>query len=46
MLDGRRAGFEITAHDPVEKVALGKHYRFIVDVEKSIARLKKKAAKE
>lgn len=46
MLDGRRAGFEITAHDPVEKVAFGKHYRFIVDVEKSIARLKKKVEKE
>jgi len=46
LLDGRRAGFEITAHDPVEKVATGKHYRFIVDVEKSIARLKKKVKKE
>ncbi len=42
-VDGRRVAFEITARDPVEQVANGKHYRFVVDVNKSIARLKKKA---
>lgn len=44
-LEGRRAGFEITAHDPLEKAAAGKHFRFIVDVNKTLERLKKKAEK-
>ncbi|MBX7233244.1 MAG: hypothetical protein K1X65_02595 [Caldilineales bacterium] len=41
-LDGRRAQFEIVAHDPVEPVARAAHARFIVDVNKTLARLKKK----
>lgn len=42
---GRRVAFEITARDPVEEVARGKHNRFIVDVNMSLERLKAKAAK-
>ncbi len=41
-MDGRRAVFEIAASDQVEKIAFGQHVRFIVDVNKSIERLKKK----
>jgi predicted thioesterase len=41
-LDGRRAQFEVVAHDPVEPVARASHARFIVDVNKTLARLKKK----
>ncbi len=44
-LDGRRATFEISAQDAVESIAHGKHHRFIVDVEKSIHRLRSKAEK-
>ena len=42
MLEGRRAVFDVTASDQVEKIAVAKHTRFIVDVDKSIERLKKK----
>lgn len=45
-LEGRRVTFEITACDPVEDVANGKHTRFIVDVNKTIQRLRQKADKE
>ena len=41
-LEGRRALFEVAAHDPVEPVARATHARFIVDVNKTLARLKKK----
>lgn len=43
-LDGRRATFDLTAHDPVDKIAQGRHVRFIVDVQKTVARLAKKQA--
>lgn len=41
-VDGRAVKFEFDARDPVEKICHGKHQRFIVDVEKTIARLKGK----
>jgi fluoroacetyl-CoA thioesterase len=42
---GRLVTFDITALDPVDAIARGKHVRFIVDVKKSKERLKAKAAK-
>ncbi len=41
-VDGRAVNFEFNARDPVEQICHGKHSRFIVDVEKTIARLKSK----
>jgi predicted thioesterase len=41
-VDGRAVNFEFSARDPVEQICHGKHSRFIVDVEKTIARLKGK----
>ena len=41
-VDGRAVNLEFNAHDPVEQICHGKHSRFIVDVEKTIARLKGK----
>ncbi len=38
-VDGRAVRFEIKGRDPVDKICHGKHSRFIVDVEKSIAHL-------
>jgi predicted thioesterase len=42
-IDGRAVTFEIDARDPVEQICHGKHSRFIVDIAKTIARLKEKA---
>ncbi len=42
-VDGRAVTFDIDAHDPVEQICHGKHSRFVVDVAKTIARLKGKA---
>jgi predicted thioesterase len=42
-VDGRAVNFEISARDPVEQICRGSHKRFIVDVAKTIERLKKKA---
>jgi predicted thioesterase len=44
-LDGRAVSFEVTARDAVDDVARGRHNRFVVDVEKTKARLAAKAAK-
>ncbi len=41
-VEGRAVNFEFSACDPVEKVCLGKHSRFIVDVDKTVERLKGK----
>ncbi|MCP4333438.1 MAG: LysR family transcriptional regulator [Gammaproteobacteria bacterium] len=41
-LDDRAVSFEIDARDPLEQICRGKHSRFIVDVEKTVARLKGK----
>ena len=41
-VDGRAVTMEISAQDPVEQICRGSHSRFIVDVEKTIERLRKK----
>jgi len=43
-LNGRAAVFEIEAFEKAEKIGQGRHARFIVDVEKTRARLQKKRA--
>jgi len=44
-LDGRAVTFNIAVRDAVDDVARGIHNRFVVDVEKTKARLAAKAAK-
>ncbi|MDE2228727.1 MAG: LysR family transcriptional regulator [Alphaproteobacteria bacterium] len=44
-LKGRLVTLEIVARDPLDQIARGKHVRFVVDTEKTIERLKAKAAK-
>ncbi|HEY4775933.1 MAG TPA: LysR family transcriptional regulator [Xanthobacteraceae bacterium] len=44
-LDGRKVTFEISARDELEPIAAGTHVRFMVDVAKTLERLKAKAAK-
>lgn len=44
-VDGRKVTFEIEARDDLEKIAEGTHTRFVVDVGKTLERLKAKAAK-
>ncbi|WP_207063188.1 thioesterase family protein [Motiliproteus sp. SC1-56] len=42
---GRAVSFDILVSDPLEKVAMGKHNRFVVDVQQTAQRLQAKAAK-
>ena len=42
-VNGRAVTLDINAQDPVEQICHGKHSRFVVDVAKTIARLKGKA---
>ncbi len=42
-LDGRMVSFEFGGRDSVEQICHGTHSRFIVDVAKTIERLRKKA---
>jgi fluoroacetyl-CoA thioesterase len=42
---GRLVVFEVTARDPVDEIARGQHARFVVDVEKTKARLRAKSAR-
>jgi predicted thioesterase len=44
-VEGRRVVFEILAKDDIERISTGTHGRFVVDVNKTIERLKAKAAK-
>jgi len=44
-VEGRAVTFDITVCDALEQVAMGTHARFVVDVEKTAARLKGKLAK-
>ena len=41
----RKVGFTLEAKDAVEPVARGRHDRFVIEVAKTEARLKAKAAK-
>ena len=45
MVEGRRIVFDISAKDNVEQISTGTHGRFVVDVKKTIQRLKEKAGK-
>ena len=44
-IDGRAVSYEVTARDPVDEICRCRHSRFVVDVEKTKARLAAKAAK-
>jgi fluoroacetyl-CoA thioesterase len=44
-LEGRKVVFEVSARDELETISTGTHARFVVDVAKTVERLKAKAAK-
>jgi len=44
-VEGRKVSFEVQAKDELEAICEGTHARFVVDIDKTIERLKAKAAK-
>ncbi|HLH96659.1 MAG TPA: thioesterase family protein [Xanthobacteraceae bacterium] len=44
-VEGRKVNFEVSARDELDEVSRGTHTRFVVDVARTIERLKTKAAK-
>lgn len=44
-VEGRKVTFDVVARDDLEPIADGRHTRFVVDVGKTLERLKAKAAK-
>lgn len=44
-VDGRKVSFQVSARDDLEPIGEGSHTRFVVDVTKTLERLKAKAAK-
>ena len=44
-VDGRKVTFDISAKDNIEPICSGTHARFVVDVAKTLERLKAKTAK-
>ena len=44
-VEGRKVVFEISAKDNIDQISTGTHGRFVVDVNKTVERLKAKAAK-
>ncbi len=44
-VEGRKVTFEVQAKDDIEPICSGTHARFVVSVDKTIERLKAKAAK-
>jgi fluoroacetyl-CoA thioesterase len=44
-VEGRKVAFEISAKDDLEQISTGTHGRFVVNVSKTVERLKAKAAK-
>ena len=44
-VEGRRVSFEVAARDDLEAISSGTHARFVVDIGKTVERLKAKAAK-
>jgi predicted thioesterase len=44
-VEGRKITFEISAKDNMDQICAGTHGRFVVDVNKTVERLKAKAAK-
>jgi fluoroacetyl-CoA thioesterase len=45
-VEGRKVVFEVSAKDELEAISTGTHSRFVVNVSKTIERLKAKAAKQ
>ena len=45
-VEGRKVVFEVSARDELEPISGGTHSRFVVDVGKTVERLKAKAAKK
>jgi fluoroacetyl-CoA thioesterase len=44
-VEGRKVTFDVLVKDELDEISRGTHTRFVVDVAKTIARLKAKAAK-
>lgn len=44
-VEGRKVTLEATAKDEIEEIGTGTHSRFVVDVAKTVERLKRKAGK-
>ena len=44
-VEGRKVTFEVSAKDEIEPISTGTHARFVVNVDKTVERLKAKAAK-
>jgi predicted thioesterase len=44
-VDGRKVSFDVAAKDNLEDICTGTHSRFVVDVAKTLERLKAKSAK-
>jgi fluoroacetyl-CoA thioesterase len=44
-VDRRRIGFEVEAHDPLDKIGEGRHTRFVTDTAKSKERIAAKIAR-
>ena len=44
-VEGRKVSFDVSAKDEIEPICSGTHGRFVVDVSKTIERLKAKGAK-
>ena len=44
-VEGRKVTFDVAVKDDLEPISAGSHTRFVVDVNKTIERLKAKAAK-
>ena len=44
-VEGHKVSFDVSAKDEIEPICSGTHGRFVVDVGKTIERLKAKAAK-
>jgi fluoroacetyl-CoA thioesterase len=45
-VEGRKVEFDFTAKDEIEPIGRGTHARFVVDVVKTLERVKAKAAKQ
>src|SRR5262249_37649181 len=44
-VEGRKITFDVSARDELDTISSGMHARFVVDVDKTVERLKAKAAK-
>jgi fluoroacetyl-CoA thioesterase len=44
-VEGRKVAFEVSARDELDEISKGTHGRFVVDVAKTIERIKAKAAR-